>query len=173
VAIRCASSSTRSRTSPNSSGCNSETVRHTRLALSRQLVQSMHGTLDVSSVVGEGSTFWFELAVADPVGVDGPTMPGGAALAPYTYPTPRRLLYVEDMVENIRLVEQILRYRPAVTLIPAMLAGVALNLARDHQPDLILLDLHLPDMPGEQFLVNLRADHLTRGAAPYLPVNCR
>jgi signal transduction histidine kinase len=132
------------------------------LALSRQLVQSMHGTLDVSSALGEGSTFWFELPVADPVGVDRSTTRGGAALAPRTYPTPRRLLYVEDMIENIRLVEQILRYRPAITLIPAMLAGVALDLAREHQPDLILLDLHLPDMPGEQLLARLRADHTTR-----------
>jgi CheY-like chemotaxis protein len=68
---------------------------------------------------------------------------------------------VEDLVENVRLVEQILKQRPSVTVIPAMLAGVALDLARQHQPDLILLDLHLPDMPGEQVLQRLRADPVT------------
>jgi CheY-like chemotaxis protein len=67
------------------------------------------------------------------------------------------------MVENVRLVEQILKHRPSVTLIPAMLAGVALDLARQHHPDLVLLDLHLPDMPGEEVLRRLRADPATRG----------
>jgi CheY-like chemotaxis protein len=65
------------------------------------------------------------------------------------------------MVESLRLVEQILRRRPSTTVIPAMLAGVALDLARQHRPDMILLDLHLPDMPGEQVLSLLRADPIT------------
>jgi CheY-like chemotaxis protein len=73
------------------------------------------------------------------------------------------VLYVEDMVENVRLVEQILARRPSVTLLPAMLAGVALDLARQHHPDLVLLDLHLPDLPGEEVLARLRADPGTSG----------
>jgi CheY-like chemotaxis protein len=62
----------------------------------------------------------------------------------------------------VRLVDQILTHRPSVTLIPAMLGGVALELAREHHPDLVLLDLHLPDMPGEQLLTLLRAEPGTR-----------
>jgi CheY-like chemotaxis protein len=72
------------------------------------------------------------------------------------------VLYVEDMVENLRLVEQVLRQRPSITLLPAMLAGVALDLARQHHPDLILLDLHLPDMPGQDAMHQLRTDPATR-----------
>ena len=39
----------------------------------------------------------------------------------------------------------------------------ALELARQHHPDLVLLDLHLPDMPGDEVLRRLRADPVTRG----------
>jgi CheY-like chemotaxis protein len=78
------------------------------------------------------------------------------------YDIPKAILYVEDMAENVRLVERILERRPAITLIPAMLAGVALDPAREHRPDLILLDLHLPDLPGEEVIRRLRADETMR-----------
>ncbi|MFC4047463.1 response regulator [Dactylosporangium siamense] len=130
------------------------------LALSRHLMQSMNGTLDVSSMHGRGSTFTIELpetvapaAVALPVDRE--------VLRAPAYDGPKRVLYVEDMVENVRLVEQILTHRPDVTLIPAMLAGVALDLAREHRPDLVLLDLHLPDLPGEEVMRRLHADPAT------------
>jgi CheY-like chemotaxis protein len=76
------------------------------------------------------------------------------------------VLYVEDTVANVRLIEEILTLRPDVTLIPAMLGGLALEVAREHVPDLVLLDLHLPDIPGEQVLARLRADIATA----HLPV---
>ncbi len=43
-----------------------------------------------------------------------------------------------------------------------MQGRLGLDLAREHRPDLILLDLHLPDMPGEEFLLRLRAMPETR-----------
>jgi signal transduction histidine kinase/ActR/RegA family two-component response regulator len=132
------------------------------LALSRQLVESMGGVLDVSSLPGQGSTFWVDLPTTDPATATADTA-DAELLAVRAYPTPRRVLYVEDMVENVRLVEQILTHRPSVTLIPAMLAGVALELAREHRPDLVLLDLHLPGIDGEEVLRRLRADPHTAG----------
>ena len=77
------------------------------------------------------------------------------------YSAPRTVLYVEDMVENLRLVEQILSQRPSVTVLAAMLGGVALDLAGQHRPDVILLDLNLPDMTGEAVLAELRANPAT------------
>jgi len=65
------------------------------------------------------------------------------------------------MIENLQLVERILTRRPAVTLIPAMVGAVAQDLARDRRPDLVLLDLHLPDMTGEEVMRRLRADPAT------------
>jgi CheY-like chemotaxis protein len=52
--------------------------------------------------------------------------------------------------------------RPAFELMTAMQGRVGLELARQHSPDLILLDLHLPDIPGWQVLAQLKSDHLTR-----------
>ena len=52
--------------------------------------------------------------------------------------------------------------RPTLELMTAMQGRVGLELARKHSPDVILLDLHLPDLPGWQVLAQLKADHLTR-----------
>jgi signal transduction histidine kinase/ActR/RegA family two-component response regulator len=131
------------------------------LALSRQLVQAMGGTAGVTSSPGVGSVFWIELATTEPAAVTHKAITRDALTTRRDYTSAKTVLYVEDMVENIRLVEQILKQRPSVTLIPAMLGGVALDLARQHHPDLVLLDLHLPDMPGEQVLNRLRADPAT------------
>src|ERR1700722_10445422 len=132
------------------------------LALSRDLIEAMGGTTGVSSVQGQGSTFWIELPATEPVAVSQLAIERDGIVSSRDYPTGKTVLYAEDMVENLRLVEQILKQRPSVTLLPAMLAGVALDLARQHRPDMILLDLRLPDMPGEQVLLRLRADHRTR-----------
>jgi CheY-like chemotaxis protein len=73
------------------------------------------------------------------------------------------VLYVEDNVSNLQLVEQVLSRRPEVTLIPAMRPELGLDLAAEHHPDLVLLDLHLPDMPGQEVLRRLRANPTTAG----------
>ncbi len=131
------------------------------LALSRQLVEAMGGATGVTSRHGEGSIFWIELPITEPVAVSQLAIERDAIVASRSYTASKTVLYVEDMVENLRLVEQILKQRPSTTLIPAMLAEVALDLARQHRPDLILLDLHLPDMPGEEVLQRLRTDPAT------------
>jgi signal transduction histidine kinase/CheY-like chemotaxis protein len=132
------------------------------LALSHQLVHSMHGTLDVTSLLGRGSTFTIELPQAHPTSAAQLDSDRDELLAPRHYSRTARILYIEDLVDNVRLVEQILRHRPGITLIPAMLASVALDLARQQPPDLVLLDLHLPDMPGEEVMRRLHADEITR-----------
>jgi CheY-like chemotaxis protein len=69
------------------------------------------------------------------------------------------LLYVEDQELNLRLVERILANRPGYQLISAVRGGEALDLARAHRPDIILLDINLPDMSGDEILRQLKADH--------------
>jgi CheY-like chemotaxis protein len=59
-------------------------------------------------------------------------------------------------------VQGILQHRPGVTLLRAMHGGTGVQLAIDNRPDLVLLDLHLPDMTGEEALVRLRATPATR-----------
>lgn len=69
-----------------------------------------------------------------------------------------RLLHIEDDRSNLTLVEWILQRQADVELVSAMRGRHGLELAHEHQPDLIVLDLQLPDMTGETVLQCLRAD---------------
>jgi signal transduction histidine kinase len=130
------------------------------LALSADLMKSMNGRLTASSVVGASCTFTVELVLAYPPAVE-ETARAGATRGAHTYDRTRTVLYVEDVASNIKLVEQILRRRPNITLVSTSRGENALALAKEHRPDLVLLDLHLPDIPGEEVLTRLRADEQT------------
>jgi CheY-like chemotaxis protein len=130
------------------------------LALSKRLVEVMGGTIGVESVVGQGSTFWVELPRAEcPVrDVASLVIHPDKAL-----PSTRGVvLYIEDNLPNLRLVERLLTHRPNVKLFSAMHASLGLELAREHRPSLILLDLQLPDIPGPEVLERLQRDPATR-----------
>jgi CheY-like chemotaxis protein len=71
------------------------------------------------------------------------------------------VLCIEDNLSNLQLIERVLGRRPGVKLISAMRPQLGLDLAIQHQPDLVLLDLQLPDMPGTEVLRRLRADPAT------------
>lgn len=131
------------------------------LALSRRLVETMGGTLGATSELGTGSVFSIDLRRSEPSAVEIASETQRAMLEPRAYASTRRLLYIEDTATNVRLVEQVLRARPSVKLLPAMLGSLGLDLAREHLPDLILLDLHLPDLEGDQVLGQLKADPRT------------
>jgi signal transduction histidine kinase len=133
------------------------------LALSRRLVEAMGGRIGVKSRRGVGTTFWVELEAAQPAAVEVGAGAGDDLLATRDYPSELRVLYVEDVVANVRLVEEIFARRPSIRLIPAMLGRLGIELARDHHPHVIFLDLHLPDMTGADVLAALRADAATRG----------
>jgi signal transduction histidine kinase/ActR/RegA family two-component response regulator len=132
------------------------------LALSRSLVEAMGGTLEVESTPGEGSTFTIELGRGEPSAVAAADPDDRELIVERSYERERSLLYIEDTVGNVDLVEQILRSRPSVRLLPAGMGGLGLELAAEHRPDLILLDLHLPDMGGHDVVARLRADERTR-----------
>ncbi|MEJ2217655.1 MAG: PAS domain S-box protein [Gemmatimonadota bacterium] len=129
------------------------------LALSRGLVEAMDGIMGAESVQGEGSTFWLELPVAevdvetmipqdlDVLAVD-PTVPDVAAT----------ILYIEDNPSNFKLVERLLGRRPGITLLTAMRGQLGLELAKEHRPALVLLDLNLPDINGTEVLRRIRGD---------------
>jgi len=132
------------------------------LALSRRLVEAMGGRIGVRSRRGVGTTFWLELAIARPAAVDAAEAITEDLLATREYASELRVLYIEDVVANVRLVEEIFARRPSIRLIPAMQGQLGIELARDHHPHLIFLDLHLPDITGADVLAALRRDAATR-----------
>lgn len=136
------------------------------LALSQRLMEAMGGSLGVESMLGQGSTFWIELPVtASPLHQleQGDFADGGLGEDGRSELEARIVLYIEDNLSNLRLIERLLARYPAITLLSAMQGRVGLDLAREHHPDLILLDLHLPDIEGGEVLRQLQANPETHG----------
>jgi CheY-like chemotaxis protein len=133
------------------------------LTLSKMLVEGMGGTLAVESEPWVGSTFIVTLPASEPAIAGAPVAEDDGT--PSAIATGRSggatILYVEDNLSNFRLVERLLHGRAEVRLMAAMEGNLGLELARQHRPDLILLDLHLPVMDGQEVLRRLKADPAT------------
>ncbi|MGA7733236.1 MAG: ATP-binding protein [Chloroflexia bacterium] len=132
------------------------------LALTKRLVEVMSGSIGVESTPGTGSIFRIQL----------PRAHAPVVLTPDLATTPidtanltgnnSTVLYVEDNLSNIRLVERILEHRQGIKLLSCMQGRMALDIAREHKPDVVLLDIHLPDMSGHNVLEALKSDPATR-----------
>jgi CheY-like chemotaxis protein len=119
----------------------------------------MSGTIDVHSRLGEGTTFTVDLPTAP--APDVPVRGFESQLDELPSVATLRILHIEDNLANLELVEQVLTRSGVVELLAAMSGSLGLELAREHRPHLILLDLHLPDMSGTELLDRLQADPRT------------
>jgi CheY-like chemotaxis protein len=124
----------------------------------------MGGVIGVKSDIGVGSVFWVELLLAaEPQLTVGTT--DAAALQPARLKNDvalRTLLYVEDNPANLKLVAQLIARRPNLCLLSAADAAHGIELARDRQPAVILMDINLPGISGIGALKILREDPLTQ-----------
>ena len=138
-----------------------------------RLAEAMNGTLGVESQPWIGSTFHLELPLAQApaaAAVELPSRLPAADHGPLELDGPLRVLYIEDDAANTALMARLFAEDPRLELLTTMYGKLGLELARQHQPDLILLDVHLPDVAGDQVLKRLRADELTR-AIPVIAVS--
>jgi CheY-like chemotaxis protein len=123
----------------------------------------MGGTIGVESEVSVGSVFWFELvSVAEPVlAIDEVGLPILKRARAPDNDKIHTLLYVEDNPANLKLVEQIISRHPDLRLLTAVNGTTGIEIARNAQPDVILMDINLPGISGFEALNILQADHLT------------
>ena len=131
------------------------------LVVTKRLVELMGGSIDVSSTPGTGSLFWMEFAAAAPsatIVADEQRPPA----APVGADGKSLLLYVEDNPANLRLVEEIVGLRQDLHMMSAPDGNLGVEIARAHLPDVILMDIHLPGVSGEEALRILQADSRTR-----------
>jgi signal transduction histidine kinase len=131
------------------------------LVIARQLVESMGGRLDVCSTPGVGTTFAVHLRRDR--GVATPTSPVEAAAAPQpaARASGRRVLYIEDNPVNVLLMREMFTLRAGPSLEVAVTGSAGLEAVRSRRPDLVLVDLDLPDIGGLEVVRRLRADPLT------------
>ena len=136
------------------------------LSISRGLAELMGGTLQASSEAGLGSIFTLQLPAADSASAP-------AARYSDTHPAPyddRRVLYIEDNETNIEVMRGIFAQRPQVHLQTALLGREGLAAMAADPPDLLLLDMQLPDISGMDVLRAMKADPLL-AAVPVLVVS--
>jgi signal transduction histidine kinase/ActR/RegA family two-component response regulator len=129
------------------------------LALAKGLAEAMQGSLTVESVVDEGTAFRVELPATDsPAAEEREPQRQAVAHSDST----GTILYIEDNLSNVRLMERLVKRRPGVTLLHARDARSGLEMLGERRPQLIFLDLHLPDAPGEEVLRQIWENPQTR-----------
>ncbi|HSW22756.1 MAG TPA: ATP-binding protein, partial [Burkholderiaceae bacterium] len=134
------------------------------LAIVKVNVERMGGSVHVQSTPGVGSVFEVRLP-CPAIGQPAPAPKVQAEPVPTANPAQRartgRLLYIEDNPVNALIVRELVAQRGNLTLDEAGDGTSGIHSARSTQPDLILLDMQLPDIDGLEVLRRLRADPST------------
>jgi len=133
--------------------------------VTKRLVELMDGEIGMTSAPDVGSTFWIELKSSNGATYDTKhDFPAVVAEPKGEQPAnapQRTLLYVEDNPANLKLIQVIIAYRNDLRLLTASEANLGIELARSHQPEVILMDINLPGLSGTDAMIRLRNDPAT------------
>lgn len=132
------------------------------LALTKRLVEAMGGEISVTSEVCAGTSFFVDLPLAAGAQAALPEPPPAVPAVDITPAAQRSIIvYIEDNLSNLVLVEKLLARLHHIELLTAMQGRLGLELVQQQRPDLVLLDLHLPGLGGAEVLERLKADPAT------------
>ena len=136
------------------------------LALSKSLLEMMNGSLTVQSQPGAGSRFTLELPsvrLQETAGTAAAPIDNRSLIPALAGPEVQgKMLCIEDNLSSLALIETVLQRRPGIKLLSSMQGQLGLDLAAQHAPQLILLDVSLPDIDGLNVLQRLRQSAITR-----------
>ena len=128
------------------------------LTITSRIVEMMGGTIGVQSEMGVGTSFWIDLPLASLPELEHGVAADYAPLEPGEQNAQHTVLYIEDNPANLKLIAQILGRRKHIHLLTAHTPKIGIELASKRKPELILLDINMPDMDGYQVLKILKAD---------------
>jgi CheY-like chemotaxis protein/anti-sigma regulatory factor (Ser/Thr protein kinase) len=133
------------------------------LSIAKELIALMDGEISVQSKPGVGSTFFITLPHVCHEKMDLSAIAGTGIVNAQSKKAKGTVLYIEDNHSNIELVDQVLTtHRPDIKLICNKFGKQTIDLAIEHTPDLILLDLDLPDTHGSDVIKELKQHKQTR-----------